>query len=155
MNKLSSAAFSLIEIIIVVGVLATITGVILVSYNNFNTNQKLKQAAKTLKSDLRFVQTRSYSGLKPQGVACTTLTGYQVSFTLTSYTFQPLCSPQGAVSPATTINLPDQVSFSAIPPTFYFLVLKGVASADVTMSLTTGANPIQVQVSRSGDINEL
>ncbi len=155
MKNVHAFGFSLIEIIVVVGIMASVTGFILVSYNNFNTNQKLKQAAKTLRSDLRFVQTRAYSGLKPSGVVCTNIVGYQLSFTATTYSYQAVCFPAVAVTP-TTIQLPDQITFSPIPSTFTFAVLTGTASQDVTLSLTKGSgSPITVRVSKSGDVSEL
>lgn len=155
MKKAHLLGFSLIEIIVVVGIMASLTGFILVSYNNFNTNQKLKQAVKTLRSDLRFVQTRAYSGLKPSGVVCENLVGYRLSFTSTSYSYQAVCFPDVAVTP-TTINLPNQISFSPIPPTILFAVLTGTADRDVTLSLTKGSgSPGRVSVTKSGDVSEL
>lgn len=149
--------FSLIEILIVVGIMLTLTGFIIASYSSFTSTQKLKQAVKTLRSDLRFVQTRAASGLKPSGV-CENLVSYQVSFTSSSYSYQPVCTISGdptPTNPVTTITLPDQVSFSLpIPPILTFKVLTGVANRDATITLSNGGTSRVLVISKSGDISE-
>lgn len=55
-------AFSLVELMIVVSVIAILTAGAIPSFTDFTRSQSLYQSFKTLKSDLRVAQARSLSG---------------------------------------------------------------------------------------------
>lgn len=56
---------TLIEILVSVVILTTVIGIGVAGYNNFNENQKVKQAALTVKNNLRFAQEKANSAIKP------------------------------------------------------------------------------------------
>lgn len=58
------SGFTLIEILVVVAIMAILTGGAIVAYNNFNQSQTVKRAALQVKTDLRESQNRAVSGLK-------------------------------------------------------------------------------------------
>jgi hypothetical protein len=131
-----------------------VTGLIIANYNSYNDIQTLKQAALTLKNNLRFIQSKAISGEKPES-GCTELLGWTILFTETSYTYQPSCS-DGLVTPVTTVDLPSSVKFLPIPSPFSMNVLARGTSlpSDTTISLTAVGKTYQILVSPSGDIND-
>ena len=58
--------FTLVELIVAICIAMIVTGLILVNYNTYNDKQRVKQAAYTLKNDLRYIETKASSGEKPQ-----------------------------------------------------------------------------------------
>lgn len=151
-NRIHSQGFSIIELLVVGGIILMLTGFIVVNYNNFNTVERLRQYGRNLRVDLRFVQNRASSGLKPAG--CTTLQGYQVSFTADTYTYQALCS-NGLQGSAKVVTLRDGIVFNPVPGSIVFNVLNGTVREDRTIVLTSFGRSYQIQVSRSGDINDV
>lgn len=147
--------FTLIEVVVSVSIALLVTGLIIANYNSYNDIQTLKQAALTLKNNLRFIQSKAISGEKP-ATGCTELLGWTIQFTETSYTYQPSCS-DGLVDPVTTVTLPPSVKFSLpIPPSFTMDVLARGTSlpSDTTILLTAVDKTYQILVSTSGDIND-
>lgn len=57
-------AFTLIELLVVITISAMVMGLTTASFLTFERNQKLKNAAATLKNDLRFVQSKAATGDK-------------------------------------------------------------------------------------------
>lgn len=54
--------FTLIELMVVVGILALVSGIMIPSFSNYTRNQSLKQAQENFKSDLRSIQNRALTG---------------------------------------------------------------------------------------------
>lgn len=151
--KSTSPGFTIIELLVVMGVLVTITALLISNYNNFNAIEKLRQAGKTLKTDLRIAQTDATSGLKPTG--CGTLDGYQVTFTSSSYALQAVCGGV-ATGPVSTITLSDQVTIPSPPAQpIFFRVLSGTIAAPLTITLSASSKTYQLQLNTGGDINDL
>lgn len=75
-NRVSSG-FSLIELVIVTGILILITGGGIASFINFNEKQQVLNGSKELQSYLRMAQSLIRVGEVPTG--CTKLTGYKVT----------------------------------------------------------------------------
>jgi prepilin-type N-terminal cleavage/methylation domain-containing protein len=151
--------FTLIELIVAVAISLTVTGLILVNYNTYNDTQTLKQAALTLKNNLRYAQIQALTGKKP--TPCTELLGYIVNFfnvpnNPSNYTIQAECNtgPQGAT---TVVNLPGGVTFSPQPGGLRFNVLsRGTTlNSDLIIHLAGSGKQYWVQVNRNGDIDNL
>ena len=73
--------FTLIEILVAVGIAMVIVGGVIVNYNAYNDTQKVKQVAQTLKNNLRFAQAQALAGRKPTS-GCTTLVGFTVTLVI-------------------------------------------------------------------------
>ena len=128
--------FSLIELIVVIAVTMLLLGGLLISYNNYNQNQIVKQAAQTVKANLHLAQSRAQSGVKPTS-GCTELTGYTVIFAQTSYSIQAQCSPEGLVGSISSVSLPTTTSFAPIPSTLIFGVLaRGLVNINNSATIT-------------------
>lgn len=151
--------FSLLELLVVSAVILGLTGLVMSNYTSFTNTQKLKQAGRTLKNDFRFIQTRAASGVKPS--TCATLDSYRMSFTATTYQYEPVCNTGPAGTPV-IISLPSDVSFSPVPGSFDFQVLTGVAILSVpppgitqTFTLITSSKQYAIAITKNGDINDL
>jgi type II secretory pathway pseudopilin PulG len=72
----TSLGFSLIELVVVIGILILITGGGIASLISFNEKQQVLNGSKELQSYLRTAQTLARVGEVPDG--CGTLTGYKV-----------------------------------------------------------------------------
>ena len=153
--------FTLIELTVGIGIVMMLTGGIVVNYNRYNDRQKVKQAALTLKNNLRLAQTKASAAEWPlscvsPGCTCSQLSGYTVSFTGTAYEIRALCS-EGLVGTVQSVTLPASVSFASVPPSLTFQVLsRGVAIPSPTIiSLTGSAVTYDIQLNPSGDVNDL
>ncbi len=159
--------FTLIEVMVSVAVALLVTGFIIANYNSYNDVQVLKQAALTLKNNLRFAQSKAMNGQIPTPTPmnappiCSTLVGYTVTFTPpSSYTIQAFCDPEGLQGDKLLIPLPGGVTFSTSTPppaliTFNVLS-RGTTLPSVTTITLTGFNKTySLQVSPSGDVSDL
>lgn len=150
---MKSSGFTLIELLVASAILLTLSGVVLVNYNSYNENQRVRQAALTLKNNLRYAQSRAYNGEKPES-GCTQLDGYLVSFASSSYTMQAQCGGT-PVDPAQQVLLTSGLSFSPIPTPMLFRVLSQGLDNNVTITIVGLSKSFQVVVSKSGDISEV
>lgn len=72
-------AFTLVELLVVFGIIGLVFAGGLSSFRDFDRRQRLSQAAATLHKDLDLAKTKALAGEKPSG--CTnTLKGWKVSF---------------------------------------------------------------------------
>ncbi len=142
--------FTIIELLVTMGVILLLGGGVVAAFNNFNENQRVKQAALGFKSNLRFAQNKALSGEKPSG--CGTLVGYTVSFAASSYTIQAQCD-SGLVGATITTLFPSGVSFVPVPSPFTFAVLTGRIASDTTITLSGLNKTYSLTVSGSGNVN--
>lgn len=148
-----SAGFTLIELLVASIILLTLTGAVLVNYNSYNETQQARQAALTLKNNLRYAQSRAINGEKPE-IGCTQLDGYVVSFTETSYTTKAQCD--GTPSDlGQTVSLSSGLVFNPVPTSLLFRVLSQGSDNDATITIVGRSKSYKVVVSRSGDISEV
>ncbi len=148
--------FTLIELLIVILILVTIMGLGMASFNSFNRRERLKQTGLTLRSNLRFSQTKAISAQKPAS-NCTTYVGMRISFSETSYSSQHECDPEGLVGSVDVVTLPMGITFLPIPADFTFLTRTNTASIanDVTITLTNEDQNYSLTLSPSGNIRDL
>ncbi|MBI2404698.1 prepilin-type N-terminal cleavage/methylation domain-containing protein [Candidatus Gottesmanbacteria bacterium] len=143
--------FTILELLVSMGVILLVSGGVVAAFNNFNESQRVRQAALTLKGNVRYAQNKAVSGDKPTS-GCVTLQGYTVSFTGTSYSIQALCDG-GLVGDSTTTSLPAGVSFVVpIPAAFTFAVLTGRNASDRTLTVSGLNYSFSVQVSAGGTV---
>ncbi len=156
MKPLSTAGFTLIELIVSIAILLLLIGGLLASYNNYTQGQQVRQSALTVKANLRLAQTWAFSALKPTS-GCTELVGYTVGFSAGAYTMQASCAPEGMAGLITTVSLPTGVTFSPVPQQLTFGVLaQGLITpgAAVTITLSGFNKTYQLVVSPGGDITD-
>jgi len=145
--------FTLIELLVVVSILVTIMGLGVASFNGFNRRERIKQTALTLKSTLRFSQTKAISAQKPTS-GCTTYVGMYISFTASTYSVQHECDPEGVVGNAETFTLPRGITFSPIPASFTFLTRSNTdgITTDTPITMTNGTLNYSLIISPNGSV---
>lgn len=147
--------FTLLELMVSISIGMLTIGAIIANYNGYNNRQSLKQAALTLKNNLRFAQAKAFSGEKPAS-SCTELVGWRVSFASGSYTMQAECAPQGLQGTSTTMTLPSGITFSPIPAAITFRVLS--RGSDLTaagfLNLVGFNQTYTLEISPGGDISD-
>lgn len=152
--KTRNVGFTLLELLISMGIAMVLISGVIAGYQRFNSNERLRQAGATLKSNLRLAQSKAISGEKPES-GCSQLTGVAVTFSTNSYTIQAECGTDLA-GPQTTVDLPAPIIVSSSRSPLIFGVLnRGVAgNSDVTITLADESKSFAVTVSKSGDIND-
>lgn len=146
--------FTLIEMLVAIGISLLVVGGLIVNYNSYNDTQKLKQSALTLKNNLRLAQTQAVASKKPSS-GCTQLLRYDASFTSTGYTLSAQCT-QGQAGDVNTVVLPSGITFSPVGGTLSFSVLTGGIGKDaVTVTLAGSTKSYAIQVASNGTINDL
>jgi len=126
--------FTLIELMVVIGVTLLLVGGGLAAYNQFNNRQLVKRAGGAVTDLLRLAQTKALTGDKPSIGACSseTLWGYQVRVGGQQFILEAVCgttavdvSKTYAVTSGVTVGSGSQVMFKvlaqgAAPETFCF-----------------------------------
>lgn len=92
--------FTLVEIIVVMGISALLLGVVVAGQREFSRKKTVDNEAASIISNLRQAQSQSTTGVKPKQPTpnywyCTgsgRLDGYSVTFTSSGYTIKAICS---------------------------------------------------------------
>ncbi len=153
--------FSLVELLVVVAIIAILSGVSLVGYNRFQERQGALVAAYQLATDLRDVQQKALSGQKPTGWCNLTttdqLTSWRLLFnTTTTYQIVGVCST-GTTTIDKTVTLPNSatgpngtgVDFSALTGA---TTSSGTISFAVQRIVASGTYSFTVQVNQAGAV---
>ncbi len=146
-QKKYSAGFTLIELIVVMGVILLLTGGALAGFGNYNQSQRLKQTAKTFITDLRQAQSKATTGTRSKCSSGTIFGGYSVTFSGTDYTLNAVCDGGNVVD--RKVTLPTGISVNANPVTFTFLPLTGAVTATPVPTY-----PLVITFSQSG-VNQI
>lgn len=149
--------FSFVELLVVTTIILLLAGSVIVGYNGFTNRQRVKQAALTLKSDLRVAQAKALAGQKPASEVCTKLIGYTIAFGADRYTIAPTCSDGNTYEAETRIvMLPVGLTASSSVNPITLFALSGSASvnSDITISNTGSTVTYTIIVSKSGAISE-
>lgn len=111
-KKIINTGFTLLELMLVIGIIAGLVALILPKMNNFQKYQRLDDAAGQLQSHIRLAQNQALSGIK-----CTSgARASQWSLVLnnaTSYKIVPQCA-DGTSTPVTIYSLPGGIQMSSL-----------------------------------------
>jgi prepilin-type N-terminal cleavage/methylation domain-containing protein len=162
----STKGFTLIELLVVLTITTVLFGLGISSFTSYNRREQLKQAALTLKSNLRLAQTKAISANKPNSTSscspsaypcCTTFIGERITFTSNSYSIRPECSPQGLVGSSQTISFATGISFSSTPASFTYLTRTNITnrSSNLTINITNGTETYRLIMAVNGSIDDL
>lgn len=153
--------FTIIELVVVVGILAVVAGGVIANYNNFNESQRIRQAALTLKTNLRLAQTNAIAGNKPTApYTCAELVSYVVAFSPTSYSIQAKCAdPESLQGGIVLTALPSGITLTTVPLTavIEFNVLDQGTSvpSDLSITLSGVVKSYTILVTPNGTISDL
>lgn len=155
---ITKAGFTLVEILVVLGIMSGIILIGIVSYRDFNRRQQLVETAKSLQQDLQLAQQKALSGEKMgcPSAATNILVGYAVTFALSSYSIVLDCFT-GSDPVIKTVPLPGDVTKTSGSSSITFKVL-GQGTTDVidsSVTLTQGSTgkSAVISVTRTGSIS--
>ncbi len=98
----SSSGFTLIELVVVLGIITLVIGISIASYGNFNSQEHLKTEANKLVSVIDLAVRKTTSSDISSVASCTDFIGYQINFTSpTTYSLEVCCNV--TCSPATSV----------------------------------------------------
>lgn len=157
--------FTLIELMVVVGILALVSGIMIPSFSNYTRNQSLKQAQENFKSDLRSIQNRALTGTgsdKTFGSPPNPALYWAISYTAggSSYTVYLTASNICGTSTieSLTSNLPSNITFNSSGCLLFSLedgsvyTTNGVAigTVDIDLKHSASSTTKRVTVNRPG-----
>jgi prepilin-type N-terminal cleavage/methylation domain-containing protein len=133
-----SRGFTLIEMMVVCGIMLAAMGLGITRYNDYAQKRRLNGQAKQLTDAMKLASVRALSG--DAGAACADFQGYQVALTTTgTYTVKKCC--EGACTSAqstsvATYTLPNGIALTAPAANTTYLFNK----LDQTVSIAPSAN---------------
>ena len=157
-----SNGFTLVEIIVVVSIIAIISGGIVPSFFRYIDNQNLKQAKEQLKSDLRTVQNRALTGALSDyvfyvGGKKEPVRYWVVYFQNNSGTYSASitsrssgCPPYPSFNQA-TYNLPNDIKYYGVSRLCLYFSIK---NGDINKSPSLAADCIEIKTSSSSSTSE-
>lgn len=147
-----SKGFTLIELIVVIGIIAGLVAMVLPRMNNFQKYEKLGEAAEQLQSHIRMAQNNAASGVKcGANLDKRAKRWFLVIASNNTYRLEPECE-DGTKTPSITYKLPSEASISAIAikidstiticdntPKDYSVAFENITAA-TTFNLRTGTS---------------
>ena len=107
-----NSAYTLIELLVGITIMALIFSIGFVSYRDFSRKQALTGVTKGLISDLRLIQQKALAGEKIG--SCTTLNGYKINISSSSYSLYASCASDILLK---TVDLTvNEVTLTLTPP---------------------------------------
>ncbi len=151
----NSRGFTLLEIIIVFAVIATLSAIGIASFVSYSRIQSLETAKSTLSSTLSLARSRAISQAKPTNCGSQILNGYKVVLNTAANTYEldAICSGFSYV--IQTQKLPVNITFDVIRTTstsFYFPVIVNGTIGAGTIYLNGYGNSKTIVVDSTGDI---
>lgn len=146
--------FTFIELLVVMGLIATLSGGFFAGYSTFTEKQKIIAEGQKLKINLYKAQAKMLSGLKPTG-CLGSLSAYQITLNPTNYVTQAVCASAISVE---TIQLPTGFilteTFSPGNTVSFLPLTRGVnANGSITITNSSTSDAVTVRVNSSGDIS--
>lgn len=152
-TKIFEKAFTLVELLIVVSIIGTLTAMGLASYSSYNAGQIVKSSETNVATMLNAANSEAISQVVPSSCGTNVLTGYQVDITVggQQYTLSAMC---GTKQVAATNKLPAQLSFaSGSTPSIFFNVSSGIIANTATVNVTGYGVTKTVTVSTTGIVS--
>lgn len=130
-------AFTIIELIIIVGIISIIGGFTIASFNSYGDTQTLKAEASKFTDVFNITRKRAVSSERPENC---TLNNYSITFPdVNSYRVTQDLDGDGCNDTTQTYSLNSKLAFTARPNDFTISPLTGSLSAEFasTIKLTT------------------
>lgn len=149
----AKSGFSLIEVIIVIGILAVLTAGSIGIYSNYSKNVELDTSANSIISDLKSAQSKAINGEESLKWGIRFINGtddyYEIFSTSDSYTV--------GVSPEKkTVYLVKGVTFSdpseGTSKDIIYDKIRGTITSDTTVKITSGGTEKTINITALGNI---
>ncbi|MFC1710232.1 Tfp pilus assembly protein FimT/FimU [Patescibacteria group bacterium] len=156
--SLITSAFSLIEILVVVSILAVLVTVGYGRFRDFSRRQALAAVVRQIEGDIRTTQELAIAGKKPESVACTTLEAYKFEVSSSSaYSIYAVCAPEGDIVYKDNIEVSSNYTLGTAPSSISFLTVGRGNDAGVgytvTVNQTATGDSNTLTVTRGGDVS--
>lgn len=142
--------FTLLELLVVFGIIGILTGISIASYSTFNNTQSLQSAVRDVQNMLSTAKSRAISQVKPDVCGEAPLSGYQVVFSNPSYTLQVVCGDTNHI--IKTQSLPMGVSFAGGSAATVFFAISQGTSAPSVVTLSGYGKTKNITISSTGNI---
>jgi prepilin-type N-terminal cleavage/methylation domain-containing protein len=146
--------FTLIELIVVMGIFAALTGIATINLSNARSKTSLTSATEVFVADLKSQQVRSMAGEEDSGSSAS---AHGIHFEENSYTLFKGSSYSPSGSRNFRINLPQGTEFSPVNSDVVFEVGSGEIAGDtvVTIRRVSDGNQKEVIINRYGVVEEI
>ena len=157
---MKSKGYSLVEVLVSLAIVGLLFTFGFASFRDFSRRQHLISVARTIRGELRSIQSKATSGEKPTNAECsgtnTLITfNFQV-VSLTSYQVVAVCS--GGSVTVKSVTLPSDTTMSSNQNTISFKVLgqgtnvSAGSGAIITLTQVGTANTTTVTVTSGGEV---
>jgi len=148
--------FTLVEILIVMGIIALLTSLSIAAYSTYTRNQKFNNAVNDTYNMLQVAKSRASSQYVPSdkctydAVAGYVFEGYQVTINASSVDLSVRCN--GAVQNVNSVKIPSGI-LTPVPTTIVFKALDGTVntSSDIVLTFQDG-NIKRITIPKNGKI---
>ncbi len=155
-----TSGFTLLEIMVAIGLATLLFTVGGVKYIDFNKTQTIKSAGQTFKNNLRAIQGKAQAGVKPTSCSTTEiLNGYDVKYaTNTSYLSVAICNSTN--KDTVTYTVPSGIYINSITQFRFQPVAQGTNNTSTIILKNTSGSPIastkwySLCIAVSGDIRD-
>lgn len=154
---MKSSAYTLIEILIVISIVALVLGFGFAGFREYSQRQVLFAVARSVKSDLRSLQQKALAGEKTFCQSAEILGGYQFEALSTEYKMFVLCS--GTLREISIKSLADSgfTITATVNPILFKVLGQGTnipsgTSSVITLAQTAISKSITISVSAEGSI---
>lgn len=161
----NSQAYTLIEVLVTLTIVALLFSVGYANFRAFTQRQAVLNTVKTIQGDLRLAQQIALSGQKPDDVSCNSpalLNGYNFTIlTSSSYEIRASCTGGNVTQAFKTVTLPDNVSIASPFPSPNPILFKVLGTgtnipsgqnAVITLSQTGTTNQVTIPIGSGGQI---
>ncbi len=154
---MKSPAFTLIEVLIAISIVALILGFGFAGFREYSQRQVLFAVARDVKSDLRSLQQKALSAEKPAACAGKFLDGYRFDIVSAArYNISALCSGVGVNIEDKSLDSGFTIS-ATIDPILFKVLGQGTnipsgSSSVITLSQTAISKSITISVSAEGSM---
>lgn len=145
--------FTLIEMLIVLSLIGTLTSLGIASYSSYNSTQVVLSASTNVEDLLAEAHSQAISQVIPSSCGSNSLSGYQINVTPNGqqYTLSAICGFTQVIS---TNSLPSQLSFgNGSNASIIFNASTGTIATPATIQITGFGKTHTISISTSGDIS--
>ena len=155
-----SKGFSLIEIVLVLAIIISISTIGYLSLGKFSKSQNLTYSYTNLLNDLNEAKSNTLSQVKSSKcTAVQTLVGYEIATSTNFYTTKVVCATNPSDSTTYTktqvkkVTLPNNITINMSPTSsLIFFIPDGIPSVSYSATLKSGTQSISLGVDEQGVI---
>ncbi|MGI5827465.1 MAG: pilus assembly FimT family protein [Patescibacteria group bacterium] len=145
------SGFSLIELLVVMTIIGTLTGLGMMAFSEIQEDQLLKKTVKQVRSGLYEARESAFFGKKPNP-GCTPFNGVEFAYSTTSFSLHPHCNniQQSATK---TVSLDKGVQLTSSGSVLFSSVTRGAdAEESIMIQIPGTTKDATITVTQTGEI---